>query len=77
MEKRGEILNQFAIISDLLENVNLDVKSTTINIDLDNENFDKTFNLVQKKYGKKINEVNNTFTITIGIVDIIFSTNNV
>ena len=77
MEKKGDLLNQLAIISDLLEKINLETKSTTISIDLDKNVFDETFNSVQKKYGKKLSEVNNSFTITIGFVDIIFSTNNV
>jgi hypothetical protein len=40
-------------------------------MDLDFNEFDSTFNMIQKKYGKRIDEVNNTFTITIGFIDIV------
>jgi hypothetical protein len=76
MEKKGDLLNQLAIISDLLENINLDTKSTTLIINTEKEQFINILDYVQKKYGKKIDEVNDTFTITIGFVDIIFNMNN-
>jgi hypothetical protein len=76
MEKKGDLLNQLAIISDLLENMNLDTKSTTLIINTEKEQFINVLDYVQKKYGKKIDEVNDTFTITIGFVDIIFNMNN-
>jgi hypothetical protein len=73
MEKRGDLLNQLAIISDLLENMNLETKSTTIILETNDIQFESALEYVQKKYGKKIDEVNDTFTITIGFVDIIFN----
>jgi hypothetical protein len=76
MEKKGDLLNQLAIISDLLENMNLETKSTTLIINTEKEHFINVLEYVQKKYGKKIDEVNDTFTITIGFVDIIFNMNN-
>ena len=76
MEKKGDLLNQLAIITDLLEKINLDTKSVSISMDLDFNEFDSTFNMIQKKYGKRIDEVNNTFTITIGFIDIVFNKNN-
>jgi hypothetical protein len=77
MEKKGEILNQLAIISDLLEKINLETSSTTLVIELSNVEFDKTFEIIKKKYNRKIDNPLNTFTITIGNVDIVFNTNNV
>lgn len=77
MEKKGDVLNQLALISDLLEKVNLEVNSSTIIFNLSKEEFDKIFGLVQKKYDKKTDKPKNTFTITIGQVDIIFNMNNV
>jgi len=76
MEKKGDLLNQLAIISDLLENMNLETKSVTLVINTDDAQFNHLFEYVQKKYGKKIDEVNDTFTITIGFVDIIFNKSN-
>jgi hypothetical protein len=77
MEKKGEILNQLAIISDLLEKTNMQTKSSTIILELSKIEFERVFELIQKKYGKKIEVPNNSFTITIGMVDIVFNTNNV
>jgi len=77
MEKKGEILNQLAIISDLLEKANIESKSMTIVIDLNKIEFDKTFEIVKKKYSKKIDTPEETFTIAIGNVDIVFNMSNV
>ena len=40
MEKKGELLNQLAIISDLLEKINTQTESTTIVLEMSNENFE-------------------------------------
>lgn len=77
MEKKGELLNQLAIISDLLEKLNAETETRTIIIELSEEEFIKTFNTIQKKYGRKLDKPQNTFTINIGTVDIIFNTSNV
>jgi hypothetical protein len=77
MEKKGEILNQLAIISDLLENANIESKSSTIIIELNKVEFEKTFEIVKKKYSKKIDTPEDTFTIAIGNVDIVFNMSNV
>ena len=77
MEKKGELLNQLAIISDLLERINLETESTTIILGLRNDEFQKVFEIVQKKYDKKIEKPKDTFKISIGSIDIIFNMNNV
>ena len=77
MEKKGELLNQLAIISDLLEKLNSEIETRTIILELPEEEFIKTFDSIQKKYGRKIDKPENTFTINIGSVDIIFNTSNV
>ena len=77
MEKKGELLNQLAIISDLLEKLNAETETRTIILELPEEEFIKTFEFIQKKYGRKIDKPENTFTINIGSVDIIFNTSNV
>jgi hypothetical protein len=41
MEKKGELLNQLAIISDLLENINLETQSKIIVIELSKTEFEK------------------------------------
>lgn len=77
MEKKGEVLNQLAIMSDLLEKVNIESKTSTIIFDLSKEEFNKVFEKIQKKYDRKLEIPNNTFSITIGLIDIVFNTSNV
>jgi hypothetical protein len=77
MEKRGDLLNQLAIICDLLEKINAETQSSTIVFGLSNEEFNKIFDIVQKKYNRKMDKPKDTFKITIGMVDIIFNMNNV
>jgi predicted transcriptional regulator len=77
MEKKGELLNQLAIVTDLLEKINAETNSTTIVFELSNVEFNKVFDLIQKKFGTKGEKPKNTFNITIGGVDIVFNTNNV
>lgn len=77
MEKKGDILNQLAIISDLLEKINAETKSTTIVLELSNQEFLKAFDTVQKKYGMKMEKPKDTFNIRIGLIDIVFNTSNV
>jgi hypothetical protein len=77
MEKNGEMLNQLAIISDLLEKINLDTTNRTVVFELKENDFINAFEIIQKKYGKKMDKPNKTFTITIGDVDIVFNMSNV
>jgi CRP-like cAMP-binding protein len=77
MEKKGDILNQLAIISDLLEKINAETKSTTIILELSNQEFLKAFDTIQKKYGMRMEKPKDSFNITIGSVYIIFNTINV
>ncbi len=77
MEKKGEMLNQLAIISDLLEKINLESTSRTVVFQLKEDDFINAFETIQKKYGRKMDKPNKTFTITIGDVDIVFNMSNV
>jgi hypothetical protein len=76
MEKKCEILNQLALISDLIEKVNADIKSNTIIFEVSKVEFERIFELMQKKYNRKPQKVKNSFTISIGEVDVIFNTSN-
>lgn len=73
MEKKGEILNQLAIISDLLENVNLDTKEKSVLFVLDKEEFDKMFSIIIKKIKVKSDAVGNSFSMKIGEIDFVFT----
>jgi hypothetical protein len=77
MEKKGEILNQLAIISDLLENANVNSLSSTVIVELNNQEFENVYLTIQKKYGSKMERPKDKFTITIGMVDFVFSKSNV
>ena len=77
MEKKGDLLNQLAIISDLLEKINTKTESTTIVLEMTNENFENAFDTIQRKYGRKMDKPESTFTINIGMIDIVFNKSNV
>ena len=44
--------------------------------ELDEKEFINVFEYIQKKYGKKIDKPNNTFSIRIGQVEFVFNTNS-
>ncbi len=77
MEKKGDLLNQLAIISDLIEKVNTNAKSNTIVFEVSKSEFDSVFEYIEKKHNRKNEKPKDRFTITIGNVDIVFSTNSV
>jgi hypothetical protein len=77
MEKKGNFFNQIAIISDLLEKINLESESRTVIFELKEEEFNRIFNLNVEKTKQKISPVTNKFSIKIGDVDIVFSKSNV
>ena len=77
MEKKGDLLNQLAIISDLLEKLNANTESKTIVLNLKEEEFLNAFNVIQKKYGRRIEKPETTFSISIGEVHIVFNMNTV
>lgn len=76
MEKKGELLNQLALIVDLIENINANTKSNTLVFELSRMEFDSVFEYLQKKYDRKTEKPKNTFNITIGKVDVVFNTSN-
>jgi hypothetical protein len=77
MSKKGNLLNQLAIISDLVEKLNAEIKSNTIVFEVSKLEFEKIFEYFEKKNNTKTESPKDKFTITIGSLDIVFSTNNV
>lgn len=77
MERKGDLLNQLAIISDLIEKLSIERVSSTIVLELSKEEFNYSFDYIQKKYGRKTEKPEDTFSITIGFVDIVFNKNSV
>lgn len=77
MDKKGDILNQLAIISDLIEKVNFESKNSVLLIDLEEKEFVRVFDYIRKKYGKQNNIPDEKFSITIDSLDIIFNKSSV
>ncbi len=77
MEKKGDLLNQLALISDLIENLNADIKSNTIIFEVSKVEFERILEVIEKKYNRRGQKVKNSFTLSIGKVDVIFNTSNV
>jgi hypothetical protein len=77
-KKKGELLNQLAIISDLIEKLNLDSVNQTTFFEVNDTEFDRVKKLVEKKFDLGDSEDNGEgmFTITIGEINFIFSKNS-
>lgn len=75
MEKQGEILNQLAVISDLLDRMNLVAQSKMLILEISNEEFERMRTLICDKSGQKITD-NESFSMMIGEVKIIFNKSN-
>jgi hypothetical protein len=77
MERKGDLLNQLAIISDLIEKLSVQTVSNSIVLELSDEEFKYSFDFIQKKYGRKMDKPDGSFSITIGFVDIVFNKSSV
>jgi hypothetical protein len=77
MEKKGEILNQLALISDLLEKINLTSMGSTVVIELNKVEFEKIYKLITSKVNIASKDVNSKFSLRIGEIDFVFNKNNV
>lgn len=75
--KKGEILNQLAIISDLLEKVNFNSKNTSVLIEVDENEFDRVRNYISVKQKVETDDNESVFAILIGDIDFVFSKNSV
>jgi len=76
MEKKGDLLNQFAIISDLVEKVNMDFENSTMVFELSNNEFERTYDYISTKQKKRKQKSLNTFMVKMGNIDIIFNRSN-
>lgn len=76
MEKKGDIFNQLAIISDLLEKTNLESKLASVIFILDEKEFKFMYNEVIKKVKVKSEEPDTSFSLKIGEIEFIFNMNN-
>lgn len=76
MEKKGEILNQLALISDLLEKINLTSNSKTVVIELSGTDFEKIYKLITSKVNIATKGVESKFSLRIGEIDFVFNRSN-
>ena len=76
MEKKGDLLNQLAIITDLIEKVNLNTTNSTMVFELNDQDYIDVFSYVNRKQNRTSGTLPKTFTIKIGTVDIIFNKNS-
>jgi hypothetical protein len=78
-EKKGDVLNQLAIISDLIEKVAIDSNASTVFYELDEDQYEEVYDYIKKKFkGEGVEESNSgTFSILIGEVSFMFSKNSV
>lgn len=77
MEKKGDLFNQLAIISDLLEKANIESKNQVIVFELDREEFVRIYKLTQMKAKKSLEVPKTSFSLKIGNVDIVFNMSSV
>jgi CRP-like cAMP-binding protein len=76
MEKKGDLFNQLAIISDLIERCNLVSVSSTVVFELNRAEFEKVYTLVTRKTKMSGGMPKDTFNIQIGEVNILFNMSN-
>jgi hypothetical protein len=77
-EKKGDLLNQLAIISDLIEKVNVDTNNSTVLFEVKEEIYEEIKEYLDTKYDQDIeDEDNGTFSIALGEVVFLFSKNSV
>lgn len=74
-EKKGDVLTQLALISDLLEKVNMQASDTGVFFVIDREEFNRIFDLISQKAKIKLDQVNDRFSVQIGMVEYVFSIN--
>lgn len=77
IEKKGDPLNQMAIIVDLIERLNLSPVSSTVIFEMPSEEYEKIFKYLKTKVtGTFLKKPGDTFTIEIGEVTIVFNRNS-
>lgn len=77
MSKNVDFITDLAIICDLIEKLNFVQEKTKLVFELKQSEFERVFDFVQKKYGRRISKPENSFIITIGFVDVEFNTSSV
>jgi hypothetical protein len=73
MEKKGNILTQMAIISDLLENVNMVPDTIRVVFDVQDKEYNRLLDYFMKSAKIKLDKSSDTFNVEIGKASFIFS----
>lgn len=78
-EKKGDVLNQLAIISDLIEKVAIEANASTVFYELGEDVYEEVFEYIKGRFkGEGVEENDSgTFSILIGEVSFMFSKNSV
>jgi hypothetical protein len=77
MEKKGDLFNQLAIISDLIEKCNLESDNSTIIFEVNKKEFERIYNMVARKIRLSGGLPKDSFNIKIGEINIVFNMSNV
>jgi len=75
MEKKGNILTQLALISDLYERANMDASNFTTTLAVNQKEFTRLFKLFSNKAHTKLEIIDDRFTVKIGMVKYVFTLN--
>jgi len=76
MEKKGNLLTQMAIISDLLEKANMVSENTVVKFDLEETEYAKLLDFFITRAKIKLDRLSDTFNVEIGTVSFVFSKNS-
>jgi len=77
MAKSNNILNQLAVIADLLEKIEIDSSIITVTFNLKNKDFTNFFAKIAQRSGIATKTTNDdVFILKIGNVDYLFNRNN-
>lgn len=74
--KKGDFFNQIAIITELIEQCNINSVNSTLIFELESQDFYRFYRLVQQRANEEVDEFTTMFTMKIGDVEIIFNMSN-
>jgi hypothetical protein len=77
MEQKNNVLNQLALITDLIDKLDINHSSSKVLFNLDKEDFEKVFNSLHDNQYRRMEIPRETFTVRIETVDFVFNMNNV
>ena len=76
MEKKGDLLNQLALIADLIEKCDVISPNQNVLFEISKVEFEKIYDIITKKTNVTGDMPNTMLNIKIGSVNFIFSTSN-